>query len=143
MARFSAGLLLEAGDDQADVESHPLVDSTHPLGVEAGEVVVDRDEVNALATETVEVRRQRADQGLALAGLHLGDPAEVQRRATHQLHVEVTLADHAGCRLADHSERLDQQIVEALAALDASAELGRLGLQRLVAERAHLRRSVR
>ena len=131
-------MLLEAGDDQADVESQPLVDSTHPLRVETCEVVVDRDEVNAFATETVEVRRQRADQCLALAGFHLGDPSEVQRRATHQLHVEVTLTDHAGCRLAHHSEGFDQQIVEALATLDTSAELGRLGLHRLVAERFHL-----
>ena len=56
--RFSAGLLLEAGDDQADVEPEPVVDPAHPLGVEAGQVVVDRDEVHALAAEPVEVGRQ-------------------------------------------------------------------------------------
>ncbi len=89
-----ARLLLEPGDDQPDIEAHPLVDPTHPLGVEACQVVVDGDEVHAVATEAVEVRRQRADQRLALAGLHLGDPAEVQRGAAHQLHVEVALTDH-------------------------------------------------
>ena len=94
------------------------MDPTHPLGVETGQVVVDRDEVDALATETVEVRRQGADQGLALTGLHLGDPAEVQRRATHQLHVEVALADHPAGGLANDGERLDQQVVEALATLE-------------------------
>ena len=52
-------MLLEAGDDEADIETHPLVDSTHPLGVEAGEVVVDGDEVDALTGEPVEVHRQR------------------------------------------------------------------------------------
>ena len=78
---------------------------------------------------------QRADEGLALAGLHLGDPAEVQRGAAHQLHVEVALADDPDGRLAHDGERLDQQVVERLAAFDAAAELGGLGTQRVVAER--------
>ena len=131
-------LLFEAGDDEADVESQPLVNSPHPLCVESCEVIVDRDEVNALATETVEIRRQRADQGLALARFHLGYPAEVQCRATHQLNVEVTLPDHTCCRLAHNREGFDEQIFEALAALYAPAKFGRLGLQCFVAERAHL-----
>ena len=84
---------LEAGDDQADLEAEEAVDPAHPLGVEAGQVVVDRDEVDALAAEPVEVGRQRRDERLALAGLHLGDPAEVQGGAAHQLDVEVALAD--------------------------------------------------
>ena len=111
-----------------------MVDAAHPLGVEPGQVVVDGDEVDALAAEPVEVRRQRPDEGLALAGLHLGDPAEVQRRAAHQLDVEVTLADDARRGLAHDGERLDQQVVEALAAVDAAAELGGLGLQRVVGQ---------
>ncbi len=132
-------VLFEAGDDQADVEAHPLVDAAHPLGVEPGEVVVDRDEVHALAAETVEVGGQRADQGLAFTGLHLGHPTEVQCCTTHQLHVEVTLADDPAGRFAHHRERLDQEVVEGLTALDATAELRRLGAKRVVAERTHCR----
>ena len=60
----------------------------HPLGVAAGQVVVDRDDVHALAGQRVEVGRQHAGEGLALTGLHLGDVAEVQRRAAHDLHVD-------------------------------------------------------
>ena len=86
---------LEAGDDQPDLEAEEAVDAAHPLGVAAGQVVVDGDEVDALAAEAVEVGRQRRHERLALAGLHLGDPAEVQRRAAHDLHVEVALADGA------------------------------------------------
>ena len=84
----------------------------HPLGVEAGEVVVDRDEVHAAARERVEVARQRRDERLALTGLHLRDPAEVQRRAAHDLHVEVALAEHPLAGLADGRERLGEQVVE-------------------------------
>ena len=95
------------------VEAEEAVDPAHPLGVAAGEVVVDRDDVHALAGERVEVGRQRRDQRLALTGLHLGDVAEVQRGAAHELHVVVALAERAPRGLADDGERLGQQVVEA------------------------------
>jgi hypothetical protein len=109
-SRLSVGVVL-AGHDEADVEAEPLVDAPHPLGVaNAGQVVVDRDEVDALAGQPVEVDGQRRHEGLALAGLHLGDPAEVQRGAAHQLHVVVALADDPLGGLAGDRERLDEQM---------------------------------
>jgi hypothetical protein len=59
------------------------------------EVVVDRDDVHALAGQRVQVGGQRRDQRLALAGLHLGDLAVVQHHAAEQLHVEVAHAQRA------------------------------------------------
>ena len=87
----------------------------HPLGVALGQVVVGRDDVHALAGQRVEVSREDAGQRLALAGPHLGDVAEVQRRAAHDLDVEVALAERALGGLADRGERLGQQVVESLA----------------------------
>ena len=97
--------------------------AAHQLGLVLREVVVDRDDVDALALEGVEVGRQRGDQGLALAGLHLGDVAEVQRGAAHDLDVEVPLAERALGRLADRGERLGEEVVEGLAVGEAGAEL--------------------
>ena len=91
------------------------MDAAHHLGVALGQIVVDRDQVDALAGQRVEIRGQRADEGLALTGLHLGDVAEVQRGAAHHLHVVVTLAEDALGGLADGRERLGEQVVEALA----------------------------
>ena len=91
------------------------VDRAHPAGVAAGEVVVDRDHVHALAFQGVEVGGQRGDQRLALAGLHLGDAALVQDHAADQLHVEMALAQGPLGGLAHHRERLDQQVVQGLA----------------------------
>ena len=56
---------------------HPeeAVEAAHPLRVAAGQVVVDRDDVHALAFERVQVGGQGRDQRLAFAGLHLGDLA--------------------------------------------------------------------
>ena len=115
-----------------------MVDAAHQLGLVLGEVVVDRDDVHALAGERVEVRRQGRDQGLALTGLHLGDVAEVQRRAAHDLHVEVPLAEGALGRLADGGERLGQQVVEGLAVGEPLPELVGLAAQLVVGQ---LRRS--
>ena len=81
--------------------------------------------MHALALESVEVARQRGDEGLALAGLHLGDVAVVQGRPAHQLHVEVALADRAARGLTDGREGLGQEVVERLAVRDAFLERDR------------------
>ena len=99
------------GQDDADLEAEEPVHPAHPLAVPLGQVVVGGDHVHALALERVEVGRQGRNQGLALAGLHLGDVAEVQRGAAHQLDVEVPLAERALGRLPHHGERLDEQVV--------------------------------
>jgi hypothetical protein len=80
----------------------------HPLRVAFGQVVVDRDDVNAIARQGVEVGRHRRNQRLALAGLHLGDIAHVQRRAAHYLNVEVPLVQNPVAGLAYGREGLGQ-----------------------------------
>ena len=110
------------------------MDAAHQLGLVLGEVVVDGDDVDALALEGVEVGRQGRDQGLALTGLHLGDVAQVQGRPTHDLHVEVPLADGALAGLADRGERLGEDVVEGLTLLEPLAEDVGLGAQLLVGE---------
>ena len=96
--------------------------AAHPVGVAAGEVVVGGDDVHAVAGQRVEVGRQGGDEGLALTGLHLGDVAEVQRGAAHQLHLVVELAQRAPRGLAHDGERLGQQVVERLAVGEAFLE---------------------
>ena len=125
--RRSAGVMFAWID--ADLEAQKAVDLAHPLGVALGQVVVDGDEVSAVAGEPVEVHRHGRDQRLALAGLHLGDVAVVEHDAAHDLHVEGPHAERAPGALARHRERLEEQVVEQLAVLVALAELGRLGAQ--------------
>ena len=61
----------------------------HPLGVAAGQVVVDRDQLGVAARQRIEIQRQRRHEGLALAGRHFGDLALVERDAADQLDVEM------------------------------------------------------
>ena len=106
----------------ADVQPEAVVDGAHPLGVAAGQVVVDRDHVDALAGQRVEHDGQRGGQRLALAGLHLGDVAAVQDHPADQLHVEVAHAHGPLADLADDGEGLGQQVVERLALAGALAQ---------------------
>ena len=73
---------------QADLQAEELVDLAHPQRVAAGQIIVDGDDVHALAGERVEVDGHGGGEGLALAGLGLGDLALVQHDAAHYLHVE-------------------------------------------------------
>ena len=125
-------LRLHGGQDHPDVQPEEAVDDPHPLGVALGQVVVDGDDVDALAGQGVEVGGQGRDQRLALAGLHLGDVAAVQRDPADQLDVEVALAEGPDTGLADGRERLGQQVVEGLAVGQPLAEdvgqLAQLGI---------------
>ena len=133
--------VVDLGEHDADLEPEEAVDLAHPLGVALGQVVVDGDEVDAVAGERVEVRGQRGDEGLALAGLHLRDPAEVQRGAAHDLDVEVALAERAHAGLADRGERLGEEVVEVLAALVVDRRPGRAPRAACGEARAARRRS--
>ncbi len=116
-----------------------MIDEAHPLGVAAGEVVVDRDDVHAAPGQRVEIDRQRRHQGLALAGLHLRDVALVQEHAAHQLDVERAQAQRPARRLAGVGEGLGQQVVQRLALGQAVAELDGLVADAGVVERLELR----
>ena len=102
----------EAVDDDAGGQAEELVDLAHPFGVALGEVVVDGDDVHALAGQRIEIDRQRRDQRLAFAGPHLGDGAVVEHHAADQLDVERPHAERALGGLAHHREGRDQQVVE-------------------------------
>jgi len=98
--------------DDADGEAEEAVDLAHPLGIALGEIVVDGDDVDAVAGERVEVARESGDECLAFAGLHLGDLAGVEDHAADHLDVEVAHTDDAAAGFADDGEGFGEKIVE-------------------------------
>ena len=107
--RAAIGLLAQ---DHPDRHAQEVEDRPHPLGVAAGEVVVDGDDVHAAVGDRVEDGRERGHEGLALAGPHLGDLALVEHDATDQLDVEVAHPEGPNHRLAGHREGLGEDVVE-------------------------------
>ena len=132
-------LVVHAVDDVADGEPEELVDLAHPLAVARGEVVVDGHDMDAAAGQRVEIDRQRRDQRLAFAGLHLGDAAFVQDHAADHLHVEMALPDGALRRLADRRKGRHQDVVERRAVGDLLLELFGARAKLLVGELHKLR----
>ncbi len=126
--------IIELMDDASDRHAEEPVDLSHPLGIALGEVIVDRDDVDAFPGQRVEIDRQRRDEGLAFAGLHLGDHAAMQHDAAHHLHVEMALPERALGGLAHGRECFRNQIVEFRPVFEPLLELRGLGAQRLVRE---------
>src|SRR5207244_11266172 len=84
----------------AGLEPEEIVDLPHPLGVALCQVVVHGHHVHAAPRKRIEIDRQRRDQRLAFAGLHLRDPSLVQDHAADELYVEMPLTERALGRLA-------------------------------------------
>ena len=118
--------------DDTDGKAEEFVDASHPLGIAAGQVVVHRDEVHALAFERVQVDGQRGDQGLTFTGLHFRNAAPVQDHATDELYVEVPHVHHAAAGLATDGEGLGQHAVQAFAVGNALLEFDGFAAQLVV-----------
>ena len=126
---LAAGGAVQAGDDQAHRQPQPAVQLAHPLAVALGQVVVDGDHVHPFAAEGVQVGGQGGHQGLALAGLHLGDVGAVQGDAAGDLHREVLHAQHPPGGLAADRKGVGQDVVQRLALGQPLFQGGGLGLQ--------------
>ncbi|KAF1057264.1 MAG: hypothetical protein GAK45_02501 [Pseudomonas citronellolis] len=126
------------GRDDAHLEAEEFIQRTHPVGVTASQVVVDRDHMHALAGQRIQVDRQGTDQGLAFTGTHFCDHALVQGHATDQLDIEVAHAHDTLAGLTGHGEGFGQQLVEGFAFGQALFELCGLATQLLVGEGHHL-----
>ena len=115
-------VIVEPMHDDTNAEPEEFVDLPHPFGVAAGEIIVHRHDMHALAGERVEVDGERGDERLALARAHLRDAAFVQHHAAHELHVEMALAQGALRRFAHGRESFHEDVVERLARRELVAE---------------------
>ncbi len=96
----------------ADRQAKEMVNGAHPAGITAGQVIVDRHQVDPATGQRVQVERQRGNQGLAFAGAHLGDLALVQDDPADQLHVVGTLPDGAFGSFAHRCEGFRQDFIQ-------------------------------
>ena len=94
--------LTAAWNYQPNIEPHELVNASHPFSVETCQVIVDRDDVDAVARQAVEICRQSRHKSLSFTGLHFCNPAKVKRCPAHELHIKMALSDYSTRSLAHH-----------------------------------------
>ena len=122
-------LLIQIVDDDAAGKAHEAVNIAHHLALVFGQIIVDGDDMHALARQPVEIGGQGGGQGLALAGLHFGDAALMEDDAADELHPEGKLAQHPPVGLPHGGKGLGQQLVQRLALGQPLPEPGGLGLE--------------
>jgi hypothetical protein len=126
---FLALLVVQIVHDNADRQAQKSVNPPHPFRVAFGQIIVHRDDVNALAFERIQIGGRRRHQRLAFTGLHFRDPALVQHHAADQLDVEVPHVEHPPAGLPNHREGFDHQIVERSPARQFFPEFNSFGRQ--------------
>ena len=109
--------------DKPRGQSQILIDAPHFLGADARKVLVDRDDVHALARERVEICRHGGNERFAFTGLHLRNATLMQDDTAEHLHAERAFAQHAVGGFSDRGKSLGQNVVGRLAIGKARAEL--------------------
>ncbi len=132
-------LVVQSMHDDADAHPEEIVNLAHPVGVAAGEIIVDRHDVHAFARQRIEIDGGRCDERLALAGTHFRDRAFVQNEPAHELNVEMTLFERALGGFANGGEGGRINVVKRLAGFQLGAKLFGLRAQLLIGERLELR----
>ncbi len=128
---------VHVGLDVAGRDANRLIDGKHPFAVAAGKIIVDGDDVHAIAGESVQVRGKRGDERLAFAGHHFRDIIAVQRDATDDLHIVVAHVLGALGGFAAGGKRFRQDVVECFPLGEPFLELGRHFFEFRVGLRLH------
>ena len=134
--RLPTGVVVQIVDDQPHAQPHIAVDLAHPFAVAAGEVIVDRDDVDPFPGQGVEIGGQGGHQGLAFTGFHFGDPPLVQDDTAEDLDREGAHPEHPVTGLAADGKGVWQDIVGAFSHLQPVPQLVGLGPQFLLAHGA-------
>ena len=75
--------------NRADGKAQKGVELSHPLGVAASQIVVDRHDMNSASRERVQIHRQSRHESLAFAGGHLRDSPAMEHQSADELDVEM------------------------------------------------------
>ena len=129
-------LIGQAVDDQAHIQAQETVYLSHPLAVTAGQIVVHRDDVDALARQRVQISRENRHKGLAFTGLHLGDAPLVEHNAADDLDREGLHSQHTPGRFPRRGEGIRKDVVQGLALCESGLEFFGFMTQLLIREPA-------
>ena len=123
---------LHLRNDYSHAEPQKLVEFAHPIGVTGGEIIVYRNDVNALSRKCVEIGRKRSHQSFTFARCHFGNTSLVKRYTAEKLNVKVAHAQNSRRRFSDRGVCLGQNRLELFAVGYPLFKFFRFGLKLLV-----------
>ena len=105
-------VVIHARDRNAYGEPEETVNFAHPFRVAACEVIVYRNDVNALACKRVKIGRQSRNERFTFTCSHLRDTPLMKGDTADKLDVEMSHSEHAPACLANGGESFGKNIVE-------------------------------
>ena len=116
-------------NNQSNRQAEEAVNLAHPLTISFCQIVVDGDNVHALARNGIQICRQRCHKRFAFTGFHFRNTALMQHNAADDLYAVMAHAEHAPCSLSHGGKCFRQQIIQRLAFLIALSEFVGLSAQ--------------
>ena len=89
----------------------------HPFRISFGKVIIDRDNMNALSFQRIQIRRQRGYQRFTFTGLHLGNSSLMKNNTADQLYPVMFHAKHTKSRFPDNRKSFRKQIIQCFSLL--------------------------
>ena len=102
--------------------THKLIDTSHFVGTDTGKIVVDRDDMNALACKRVEICGESCHKRFAFTGFHFGNTSLVKNDTAKHLHAEGAFTEYAVVCLANSGKSLGQNIIQGFSCGKTVAE---------------------
>ena len=114
IVRNSLIVVFHTRNDKSGAESHKGVNSAHFVPSAFCKIVVDRDDMNSLPCECVEVCRKSGDKRLSFTGFHLGNSSLMKDDTAYQLNMEWAFAEHSVICLSHRRKGIGKYIIECL-----------------------------
>ena len=139
VVRLPALLRLHIVQDNANLESQELMYLSHPLRITLSQIVIDRDNMHALALQCVQIRREQTGLRLTFTGSHLGDPSLMQDDTTDQLYPVMLCIQNPARRLTHYRVGFHQKVVQRLSICQSFLKFLCLISELLITQLDHLR----
>ena len=104
-------MIVHASLDASDGQAKKTVYLAHPFGITTGQIIINRNNVNALLFKSVQVNRKSGNKGFAFTRPHFSNFSVVQNNAAHNLNIEMALLQSSLRSLTDRREGIDQDII--------------------------------
>ena len=127
-------VVVKSVNDKAYLETHELIELAHPLGVTSCKVIIDRNDVNAVARKSVEISGEGSNKSFTFTCFHFCDSSLMKNDTADNLNREVLHTENTPRSLTACGKSLGKDIVKRFAVCKSLLEFGSLCLKLFIRE---------